>query len=133
MKRWFIGGVARRFDLNPRTIRYYEKISILPKVTRSEGRYRVYTEATVERPEFILKAKGLGLKLDEIKQILLLHDQGKVPCDCTRSPIDNRVREIERRIADLTDLKARLQKILTVDVGNAQSICPLITDSENIS
>jgi DNA-binding transcriptional MerR regulator len=72
MKRWFIGNIAKRFSLNPRTIRYYERIGILPEAGRSEGGYRLYSAATVERLEFILKAKRLDLKLDEIKEILHL-------------------------------------------------------------
>lgn len=132
--RSFIGDIAKRFRLNPRTIRYYEKIGILPEAGRSESGYRIYSEATVERLEFILKAKGLGLKLDEIREILLLHDEGKVPCDCTRSLIHNRISEIDHRIADLTELKTRLQRILKVErPGVFKSICPIITESENNS
>lgn len=63
MKRFFIGDIAKRFGLNPRTIRYYEIIGILPKARRTESGYRIYSYETIERLEFILKAKALGLKL----------------------------------------------------------------------
>jgi DNA-binding transcriptional MerR regulator len=68
MKRFFIGDIAKRFGLNPRTIRYYETISILPKARRIESGYRVYDDKAIEMLEFILKAKTLGLKLEEIKR-----------------------------------------------------------------
>lgn len=134
MKRWFIGDTAKRCNLNPRTIRYYERIGILPSAGRSEGGYRVYGEATIERLGFILKAKSLGLTLDEIKEILLLHDEGKVPCECTRSLISSKITEIERRIADLAGLKTRLQAILGDELPKTSgSICPMITGAEKTS
>ncbi|MDA8388122.1 MAG: MerR family DNA-binding transcriptional regulator [Nitrospiraceae bacterium] len=60
MARHFIGDIARRFGLNPRTLRYYEAIGILPKAGRTESGYRVYGEGAVERLEFVLKARALA-------------------------------------------------------------------------
>ncbi len=128
MKRFFIGDVAKRFGLNPRTIRYYETIGVLPMAKRSESGYRVYSDETVERLEFILKAKTLGLKLDEIKEILLLHEKGEVPCECTREFIRNKISEIEEKITSLTDLKTRLTELLKIKGYKIaiKSICPII-------
>jgi DNA-binding transcriptional MerR regulator len=47
MKRFFIGDIAKRFGLNPRTIRYYETIGILPRAARTESGYRVYSDETI--------------------------------------------------------------------------------------
>lgn len=94
MKRFFIGDIAKRFDLNPRTIRYYEEIGILQKARRTESRYRIYTDEAIERLEFILKAKTLGLKIDEIKEIMLIHEKGEVPCECTRAFVRNKITEL---------------------------------------
>lgn len=98
MKRFFIGDLAKEFGLNPGTIRYYETIGILPKARRTESRYRIYTDGTIERLEFILKAKTLGLKLDEIKEIIQPYEKGEVPCECTREFIKNKVEDIEEKI-----------------------------------
>lgn len=68
MAQLFIGNIAERQNLNPRTIRYYEKIGMMPNPRRTESGYRVYDQKTVERLEFIIKAKAFGLKLEEIKQ-----------------------------------------------------------------
>lgn len=94
MKRFFIGDIAKRFDLNPRTIRYYEEIGILQKDRRTESRYRIYTDEAIERLESILKAKTLGLKIDEIKEIMLIHEKGEAPCECTRAFVRNKIREL---------------------------------------
>ena len=114
MKRFFIGDIANRFGLNPRTIRYYETIGILPKARRTESGYRVYTDETIERLEFILKAKTLGFKLSEIKEIVLLHEKGEVPCECTKNFIRNKITEIEDKITNLTELKIRLTELLKI-------------------
>lgn len=95
MAKFFIGDIADRLKLNTRTIRHYERIGVLPSPGRTESGYRVCTEKTVERLEFILKAKVLGLKLDEIKQILLLHDRGQAPCERTQAVISDKITEIE--------------------------------------
>ena len=135
MKRFFIGDIAKKFGLNPRTIRYYETIGILPKASRIESGYRVYDDKTIERLEFILKAKTLGLKLDEIKEILLLHEKGEVPCECTRDFIRNKISEIEDKITSLTELKIRLTELLKIKKYKVaiKSICPIITESEKTS
>lgn len=135
MKRFFIGDVAKRFGLNPRTIRYYEMIGLLPRARRTESGYRVYSDETIERLEFILKAKTLGLKLHEIKEILLLHDKGEVPCECTRKFIKNKISEIEDKITSLTELKIRLTELLKIKKYKVavKSICPIITESEKTS
>lgn len=134
MKRFFIGDIAKKFGLNPRTIRYYEAIGILPKARRIESRYRVYDDKAIERLEFILKAKTFGLKLEEIKEIINLHEKGEVPCDCTRDFIRNKISEIEDRITNLTELKERLAELLKIKKYKVaiKSICPII-ESEKTS
>ncbi|MDA8215429.1 MAG: heavy metal-responsive transcriptional regulator [Nitrospiraceae bacterium] len=135
MKKFFIGDIAKRFGLNPRTIRYYETFGILPKAERTESRYRVYTDDAIERLEFILKAKTLGLKLDEIKEILQLHEKGEMPCECTKEFIRNKISEIEGKITSLTELKIRLTELLKIKKYKVaiKSICPIITESEKTS
>lgn len=135
MKRFFIGDVAKRFGLNPRTIRYYETIGILPKAKRTESRYRIYTDEAIERLEFILKAKSLGLKLEEIKEIILIHEKGEAPCECTKEFIRNKISEIKEKIITLTELEARLTRLLKIKKVKtiSDSICPIITGYEKTS
>jgi DNA-binding transcriptional MerR regulator len=69
-----IGELATRFGLNPKTIRYYEEIGLLPRAERSDSGYRLYDEHDVERLGFIRRAKTLGLSLDEIRDILSVQE-----------------------------------------------------------
>lgn len=132
MKRFFIGDIAKRFGLNPRTIRYYETIGILPKAGRTESRYRIYTDEAIERLDFILRAKNLGLKLNEIKEIIHLHEKGEAPCECTKEFIRKKVTEIDEKITNLTGLKEKLTKLLRLKEHRvlSKSICPIITGTE---
>lgn len=129
--RHFIGNIAKRFGLNPRTLRYYETIGILPRPQRTEARYRVYTDDFIDRLEFILKAKAFGLTLEEIKQIISIYDRGELPCDCTRKFIRNKIAEAEEKISALIELKSTLAGLLKPKKYRAaKSICPIITEGQ---
>ena len=65
-----IGQLARRLDLNTQTIRYYERIGLLPEPERTESGYRAYGEGDERRLRFIKNARSAGLTLDEIKEVL---------------------------------------------------------------
>lgn len=63
MAKIFIGELAAQLGLNPRTLRYYENLDLLPAPSRTMRGYRVYGEETAQRLTFITKAKSLGLAL----------------------------------------------------------------------
>lgn len=65
-----IGQLAKRVKVNPKTIRYYEEVGLMPKAKRSESGYRLYTEEEVARLRLIRRAKLLGLSLQESKQVV---------------------------------------------------------------
>ena len=79
-ERLFIGKVAKQAGTNAKTIRYYEAIGLLTKPQRGENRYRLYPKEVVELLYFIRKAQGLGLRLSEIKEIVIT-DTLPVPDD----------------------------------------------------
>ena len=79
-----IGEVAERLAVNPRTIRYYESIGLIPEPARTESDYRDYDEKDFERIRFIKTARRLDLALDEIREILAFADKSQVPCGHVR-------------------------------------------------
>lgn len=103
-----IGELAERLGINPRTIRYYESIGLLPEPDRSESGYRVYDDADVERLVFIKAAQRLGLALDEVGEILGLRDRGQAPCAYVRSVLRRQVSDIDRRLYELQHLREQL-------------------------
>lgn len=128
----FIGTVAIRAGLNPRTLRYYESIGLLPPPSRTGTGYRVYSPDIFERLDFIQKAQTLGLTLAEIQEILAVRDSGFLPCVHVAQQIEEKVEAIEQKIAELQALKSTLSALL-IDLRTAQqtssaetTICPHI-------
>ena len=127
MKRYFIGDLSKKFNINPRTIRFYESIGILPKPARGENGYRIYNDISFERIDFIIKAKAQGFKLNEIKGIIDIYDEGRKPCAYTKSLMNNKIKEIELKINDLRELKMKLECRLKQKTEiSGSSICPII-------
>lgn len=108
---WTIGQLAKRLDLNPRTIRYYERIGVLPEPERSASGYRLYSEADESRLRFIKSAQRTGLTLGEIKEVLALRDRGRPPCRYVAGVIDQRLGEISQRVVELRALKRELTEL----------------------
>lgn len=114
-----IGELAARLAINPKTIRYYEGIGLLPDPERTASGYRLYGEDDVERLTFIKTAQRLGITLDEIKEILSFRESGDQPCDYVRNVLRREVTEIDRRLAELTALRDEL-----VDLENLADQLP---------
>lgn len=127
MKTMHIGGMAKQFGLNPRTIRYYEMMGVLPKAARTESGYRIYSQETAERLGFIIRAKALGLTLEEVRQILSLHDKGVAPCVHTKDFIRRKLGEIDERVSALLSLKKTLSRALKARFRkHSAAFCPII-------
>ena len=107
----FIQEVAQRSGISAKTIRYYESIGLLPDPQRAENNYCQYTTDAVERLGFIVTARGLGFSLTDIGEFLAARDEGKLPCKRVLDSFDQRIREIDRRIADLLVLRDTLNRI----------------------
>lgn len=103
-----IGALAEQLGLNPKTIRYYEGIGLLPEPRRTESGYRDYDESTVELVTFIKTAQRLGISLDAIREIVALRDRGEQPCTYVRDVLRREVAEIDERIAELGRLRDQL-------------------------
>ena len=82
-----IGEVARRTSLTVDAIRFYEKRKLLPKADRSAGRFRLYTEGTVERLHFIQQMQGLGFSLHEVGELIQLRERKVEACESVRQLI----------------------------------------------
>ena len=115
-----IGELAGELGLNPKTIRYYEAIGLLPAPRRNEAGYRIYGAEDRERLRFIAKAKSIGLTLAEIGEILALRDAGTEPCARVRELIDRKLATVNEQLRLLTDLRSDL---LTLQARAAATTC----------
>jgi DNA-binding transcriptional MerR regulator len=124
-----IGELAARVGVNPKTVRYYEGIELLPEPPRTPSGYRDYGEQDVARLVFIKTAQRLNVSLDEIREILRIGERGERPCDYVLTVLTRQVAELDDRIAEmqrlrthLVDLQQRAESI----PEEAPSFCRLI-------
>lgn len=119
----WIGDLAKRSRTSVDTIRYYERVEVLPEPERTSGGFRTYGEEDVERLAFVEQARSLGLSLEEIAEIVAMVEEGVEPCDHVRDRLRQRLGEVERRIEVLTRLRERLKAGIR-DVEKADSSGP---------
>lgn len=108
----WIGEVAARAGVNPKTIRYYEALGLLPSPAREANGYRRYSAEAVELLSFVKLAQGLGFTLDEIREIMAIRRRGEVPCTHVRSLLQRKAVELDRKLEDLMALRRRIRRSL---------------------
>lgn len=127
-----IGKVSQKTGVSTQTIRYYERIALLPQPKRADNGYRIYDAEDVERLRFVNRARQLDFALNDIAEILALREHGEAPCSYVMNVMQDQITEIEQRIKDLQQLRddlVTLHKVgLTMpkDVEMKACICHLI-------
>lgn len=120
-----IGTAARQSGLPPKTIRYYEEIGLL-KADRAMNGYRDYSTEDVHRLRFVQRARGLGFSVDECRQLLSLYsDRDRASAD-VKAIAREKLAEIDRKMAELTGLRAMLGHLVDHCHGDHRPDCPII-------
>ncbi|MCZ2340661.1 MAG: heavy metal-responsive transcriptional regulator [Bacteroidales bacterium] len=126
-----IGEVAKRAGIGVETIRYYEREGLLLEPERRPSGYRLYDESTVERLEYVRRAKELGFTLAEIKELLDLSFTSRSCCEHIRHRVETKISDIEQKIQLLQQMKHSLDKIVEhCREKHFTEICPLIHTSK---
>lgn len=120
------GALAARTGCNIETVRYYERIGLLPPPPRSTGGHRLYGPDLVKRLGFVRKSRGLGFTIEEIRELLRLVDGGTYTCGEVEELAHGHVREIRRKIADLRKLEEVFRTMAAQCSGGAIPDCPII-------
>lgn len=128
MESYSVGQIAKKADLNIETLRYYEKIKLMPKPKRKESRYRFYTEDDLTRLLFIKRAKELGFTLKEIGELLSIKIDSEAKCGDVKHLAENKISDIDGRIADLKKIKNELAKLVQLckDEKLTKDDCPIV-------
>ena len=132
-KRMRIGELAGELDLNPKTIRYYEEIGLLPVPQRTPAGYRLYDATDLDRLRFIGKAKEIGLTLEEIGDILKLRGGGERPCQHVVALLDAKIAAVDEQLQTLTDFRQELLAVREEAVQNVTTdahVCWIIEQHE---
>ncbi len=110
-KQMKIGELARATGTKVVTVRYYEKIGLLPEPGRSDGNYRDYGTTSLERLRFVRQCRELGFSLDQVRDLLALASDAARPCAEVDEITAVHLAEVERKIADLQALARQLRSI----------------------
>jgi DNA-binding transcriptional MerR regulator len=131
-RNYRIGEIAERAGVSVETLRYYEKRRLLNAPARTEGGFRVYSDAAVHQVKFIKQAQALGLTLDDIQQLTA----GRLPtnhapsCRKVRELLTRRIDDIDARIKELRDFRRTLHDHLAACdqalASAAEPTCPTI-------
>jgi Cu(I)-responsive transcriptional regulator len=107
-----IGELARAADTKAETIRYYERIGLLPAPPRTAGNYRDYSAEHVSRLAFTRRARDLGFSIDQIRTLLDLADQKEQSCKAVDAIAREHLTEVKRKLADLGALRRELESLI---------------------
>lgn len=107
-----IGDLGKATDTKVETIRYYERIGLLPIPARTAGNYRSYDAWHLGRLSFVRRARDLGFSLEQVRDLLGFADQKDRSCDSVDALAREHLAAIDRKIADLTALRRELDTII---------------------
>ena len=107
-----IGELSRRTGVKAPTIRYYELVALMRPPSRSEGQQRRYSEAEVSRLTFVRHARELGFEIQAIRELLAMSEQPDQSCAEADRIARRHMSEVDRRIGQLTALRAELQRMV---------------------
>ncbi len=128
-----MGEVAKQVGVHRETIRYYERVGLLPPPRRTRSGYRLYSPEVVDRVRFIRAAQSLGLSLREIRELIGLSCAGRSPCGRVRKLLREKLQALDRRIAELRafrrELAAQIAHLdrLPDQADSSPQVCSLIT------
>jgi len=121
-----IGELSTRTGVNIETIRYYERIGLIPAPPRKNGRQRIYDESHVRRLKFVRRSRELGFALDDIRTLLVLADRGEQACSETKEMTVRRLADVRGKIISLRKLERALRQMTDACRPGRQSSCPIL-------
>jgi MerR family mercuric resistance operon transcriptional regulator len=120
-----IGKLSRLTGVHIETIRYYERVKMLPKPPRTTGGRRAYDHTHMRVLALIRRSRELGFSPDEVRALLRLGSE-KAPCRQVRDIALVRLNDIRAKIADLRKLERLLAKTVAKCTGTTAPECPVL-------
>ncbi len=121
-----IGEAAKASGVNAKLIRHYESISIIPKASRSDSGYRIYSDADVQILAFVKRARNLGFSMKEIKKLVSLwRNKTRASAD-VKQLAQTHVKEMEIKIEELQTMVRALKHLSRNCHGDGRPDCPII-------
>src|SRR5216684_2756162 len=109
---FLIGDVAAKSGVSRKALRLYETAGILPPPRRTASGYRTYGPETLAILAFVARARRLGFHLNEISEVVGMRRSGRCPCPHVLELVRRKIDELDRTLADLTDVRRGLVRLL---------------------
>jgi MerR family transcriptional regulator, mercuric resistance operon regulatory protein len=121
-----IGALSERSGVNVETIRYYEKIGVMPIPARTAAGYRIYNLDHLRRLHFVRRGRELGFNLDELRGLLHLVDGHSFTCAQVQALTVEHLKDIRQKIIDLRRLERVMSEMAKQCSGDQLPECPII-------
>ncbi|WP_372862737.1 Zn(2+)-responsive transcriptional regulator [Spongiibacter sp.] len=113
-----IGELAKQLNCTVETLRFYEREGLLAATGRSANGYRFYNDASVKQLEFILRAKGMGFSLEDIRELLAIRvDPLAKSCGDVRGIAEEKLAQVDRKLRELQSIRDALSKVVDACCG----------------
>lgn len=119
--RYTIGQLARSARIATSAVRYYERRKLLPPAGRTEGNYRYYGPAALERLRFLRAAQAIGFTLKDISTLLDFSEGKTSPCKEVQALLETRLRDIRTRLDQMREVETVLASLLRMCRRNEQT------------
>lgn len=123
-----IGELARACDCPVETIRYYEKIGLLPEAVRLANGYRSYEDTHRKWLQFILRSKQLGFSQDEVRRLTDLAHRKRPACADVHELLEDHVNDVRKRMKELQRLQRALVRLKAQCQDGTLHDCPVIDE-----
>lgn len=121
-----IGAAAAASGCHIETIRYYERIGLLPHPARSVSGYREYLPEEVDRLRFITRGRELGFSLDEIRSLLTLSDDPTLSCRDVDQLARHHLADVRQRVRELRRIARELERTIASCAGGKRGQCAIL-------
>ena len=128
MREYHIGQLAKEVQVKTDTIRFYEKIGLLPKPLQTQSGYRQYVSEDLKRLRFIIRAKEMGFTLAEVKGLLEIKISSTDTCEAVYKKSQNKIKIINQKMSELEKMKNALDKLMKQChlESHRQKECPIL-------
>jgi DNA-binding transcriptional MerR regulator len=126
LQDYSIGELSRETGCKVPTIRYYEKVGLMPEPARTQGNQRRYGEKHRQRLTFIRHSRDLGFSPDDIRELLTLSDDPDQSCEEADAIAGRQLEAVEMRLAQLEALKTELEHMVHQCKGGTIASCQII-------
>lgn len=129
-----IGALSSATGVSIDTIRHYEREGLLPLAARTEGNYRIYEQAHLQRLNFVRLCRGLDMTLDEIRALLSFKDAPRENCGDVNALVDEHIAHVAHRIRELRALEKQLRELrATCRTAQDASDCGILTQLDTLA